>query len=210
MTNLLSVQHLSYKLGQKTILADFNLDLRAGELLILTGPNGSGKSTLAELIMGLKQPSSGDILFLNQSILALNVTERARLGIALAFQLPVAIRGLKVKDVVANPKTLAQVGLSEDYLERQLDTTLSGGERKRIEIASVLSRQAQLYIFDEPEAGIDLWSFDRLVKIFQKLQKAQPTASILLISHQERLFKIATRVVNLADVSAESSYDSHS
>lgn len=197
MTDLLSVKHLSYKLGQKVILSDFNLDLRAGELVVLTGPNGSGKSTLAELIMGLKQPSSGDIFFHGQSILSLGVTRRARLGIALAFQLPVAIRGLKVKDVVVDPKMLAQVGLSDDYLERQLDATLSGGERKRIEIASVLARPAQLYVFDEPEAGIDLWSFDRLIKIFQKLQKTQPEAGLLLISHQARLFKIATRVVNL-------------
>ena len=186
--------------------------MKPGELVVITGPNGSGKSTLAQLLMGIKSPDSGQIFLDGQDITKLNITERAKAGVALSFQQPVHFKGVKVKDLLGVALTgedtvyaenldemaisdaLLKVGLKpEEYLEREVNNSLSGGELKRIEVASVLVRKPKLLIFDEPEAGIDIWSFDNLVKIFQDIKAAKITT--LIISHQERLMKIADRIV---------------
>lgn len=209
---MLDVLNLNFKIDGHDILRDFSLSVKPGELIVVTGPNGSGKSTLAQLLMGIKTPDSGQILLDGQDITKLDTTERAKAGIALSFQQPVQFKGVKVKDLLGIALTgedtvfaedlddsivsgaLLKVGLKpEDYLEREVDNSLSGGELKRIEVASVLLRKPKLLIFDEPEAGIDIWSFDNLAKIFQDVKAAKTTT--LIISHQERLMKIADRVI---------------
>lgn len=209
---MLCVKNLNFKIDGRQILKDFSLSVKPGELVVITGPNGSGKSTLAQLLMGIKNPDSGQILLDGQDITKLNITERAKAGVALSFQQPVHFKGVKVKDLLGVALTgedtvyaenldnnaisdaLFKVGLKpEEYLDREVNNSLSGGELKRIEVASVLVRKPKLLIFDEPEAGIDIWSFDNLVKIFQDIKAAKTTT--MIISHQERLMKIADRIV---------------
>lgn len=200
---------------QCQIIDDLSLKLAPGELLVVTGPNGSGKSTLAQLIMGIQTPTSGRILLGGEDITEQSITDRAKLGMAYSFQQPVRFKGLTVRDLLQiaatgketfledkqtdYAKLLAQVGLDADeYLDREIDDSLSGGELKRIEIASALARNARLLVFDEPEAGIDIWSFDRLVKVFRKLHQDKERA-IIIISHQRRIMEIADRIVILRD-----------
>ena len=172
----------------------------------VTGPNGSGKSTLAKIIAGVLKPTSGKIYFNGKDVTDFGVTERARAGISYAFQQPVRFKGITVKDLIsiASGKKisvgaacayLSEVGLcARDYIDREVNASLSGGERKRIEIATVLARQTPLTVFDEPEAGIDLWSFQSLIKVFEKLYE-RAGGSILIISHQERILQIADKII---------------
>lgn len=178
--------------------------------MAITGPNGGGKSTLAKVIAGIYQPTSGQILLDGVDITHLSITERANLGLSYAFQQPVRFKGLRVKDLLslaAGKNTsvteacnyLSEVGLcARDYIDRELNDSLSGGELKRIEIAMVLARGTKLSIFDEPEAGIDLWSFQNLIRVFEKMYE-QTRGSILIISHQERILNIADRIVVIKD-----------
>ena len=191
----------SEKLNYKKILKDISFDFYENELIVITGPNGSGKSTLAKCIMGINDVSDGKILLDGEDITKESITERAKQGIAFAFQQPVKIKGVTAKDLLIAAgaeepeKYLEMVGLTPDgYMDRELSGSLSGGELKRIEIASVLARSSKLMIFDEPEAGIDLWSFDNLVGVFKKLKKSH---SIIIISHQERIIKLADKVLVL-------------
>ncbi len=189
------------------ILDHLSLEIKPNTLTVITGPNGSGKSTLAEIIMGVKTPTSGQIYFNNTDITDENITERAKLGIAFSFQQPVKFKGVNVYDLlsIANGELISKeeageylktVGLdAEKYLLREVNGKLSGGELKRIEIASVLARKAELLIFDEPEAGIDLWSFEDLTKVFKKLRAEKKT--LVIISHQERILKIADEIIVL-------------
>ena len=192
---------------ERTILDHVSLKISPGALTIITGPNGSGKSTLAQLIMGIKLPTSGHIIFNKSDITSQDITARAQQGIAFSFQQPIKFKGLTVYDILniasgaliskaEASQYLQKVGLTPaEYLTREISSGLSGGELKRIEIASVLARDARLIIFDEPEAGIDLWSFDHLTKIFKKLHQAGHT--IIIISHQERILKIADEIIIL-------------
>ena len=194
---------------EKTILDNVNLTLEDGKFVVITGPNGSGKSTLARIIMGIQEPTSGRILLNGEDITALSITERAKMGISFALQQPVRFKGLTVIDLlrIAACKNLtvsqacaylSSVGLcARDYIDREVNASLSGGELKRIEIATVLARGTQLSIFDEPEAGIDLWSFQNLTGVFKRMQETVK-GSILVISHQERILDIADEIVVLA------------
>lgn len=195
--------------GKKDILTGINLAVPNGQFVVVTGPNGSGKSTLAKIIMGIEQPTAGQIILDGREITNLSITERAKLGVGFAFQQPVRFKGLSVKDLIelsaGHSLTieqacgyLAEVGLCAlDYIERPIDATLSGGELKRIEIAMVLARGTKLSIFDEPEAGIDLWSFHNLIRVFENMQR-NTKGSIMIISHQERILEIADQIVVLA------------
>ena len=214
---MLQVKNLSFSVGparkRSNILNNLSLNIKPGDFVVITGPNGSGKSTLAKLIMGLEKATDGQIIFNNQDITDRNITERARLGIAFAFQQPPHFKGVTVKDLlqISAPghetflednetdykKLIETVGLDESYLEREVNNTLSGGELKRIEIASAIARNAQLTIFDEPEAGIDIWSFEKLVQIFKKFRDKTPERTLIVISHQQRLIKQADRVIVL-------------
>jgi len=189
------------KICFKKILKGISFSLKDNELVVITGPNGSGKSTLARCIMGINEISDGSILLNGEDITKLSVTDRAKKGLSFSFQQPVKIKGVTVKDLLEAAggkdydKLLKTVGLSpEGYLNRELTGTLSGGELKRIEIASVLARNTDVMIFDEPEAGIDLWSFNDLVDVFKKIRKNK---IIIIISHQERIIKLADRVLVL-------------
>ena len=211
---MLELVNLSFKVDddgtKKEILNDVSLTLEDGKFLVITGPNGGGKSTLAKLIMGIEKPTGGKILWNGTDITDMSITERAKLGIGYAFQQPPRFKGLTVRDLLslAHGSTLPEdqcctyltnVGLcSKDYLNREVDATLSGGEIKRIEIATILARSTKLSIFDEPEAGIDLWSFGNLIKVFEKMHE-KLGGSILIISHQERILNIADRVVVVVD-----------
>lgn len=194
---------------KKDILQNINLKIDE-RFVCLTGPNGSGKSTLARIIAGIVKPTSGQIFFDGEDITDLTITERAKRGISFAFQQPVRFKGITVKDLVtlaAGKKLttaeccqyLSEVGLcAQDYISREVDDSLSGGEIKRIEIATMLARSTSLTLFDEPEAGIDIWSFGNLIDVFQKMyDKIQ--GNILIISHQERIFDIADRIIVVAD-----------
>ena len=209
---MLELCNLEFAVKKRQIVDDISLKVKKGEFVVITGPNGSGKSTLAKLIMGIEQPNSGQILFDKQDITKMPITDRAKLGIAYSFQQPLHFKGLTVKDLLQvaatgqetflkdektdYKKLLATVGLGEEYLNREVNNSLSGGELKRIEIASVLARDAKLLVFDEPEAGIDIWSFTRLVKIFEKLRGNH---TVIVISHQQRIIDIADRVVIIRD-----------
>ena len=210
---MLELKHISYQvkdeLGEKQILKDINLTLDE-RFVAFTGPNGGGKSTLAKVIAGIIQPTEGKIYFDGEDITNLSITERAKRGVSYAFQQPVRFKGLTVRDLIniaagKNMKVtdacsyLSEVGLcARDYLDREVNASLSGGELKRIEIAMILARSTKLSIFDEPEAGIDLWSFGNLIKVFEKMyEKTQ--GNILIISHQERILNIADRIVVIAD-----------
>ena len=198
---MLKVSNLSYTVEGRKILDNISFELNPGSFLVITGPNGSGKSTLVQILMGIKKPNAGQIIFDGKDITDLSVTERAKLGLAFAFQQPVKFKGLTVEElleIAGNTKILPKVGLDpEKYLERELNSTLSGGELKRIEIATALARKAKLTIFDEPEAGIDLWSFEKLTDAFSELKKQQKNGSVIIISHQERILKIADQIMIL-------------
>ena len=196
--------------GRTDIVKNVSLDVEDGKFLVITGPNGGGKTTLAKLIMGLATPTGGQILLDGEDITPLSNTDRARRGISYSFQQPPRFKGMKVSDLltIAAGKTLShdeacsyltQVGLcARDYLGRDVDTSLSGGEVKRIEIATLLAKNSRLMIFDEPEAGIDLWSFARLTETFRDLhEKGRHT--IIIISHQERIIRLADEIVLLAN-----------
>lgn len=184
---------------RKSILKDISLVFDNNQFVVITGPNGSGKSTFVKCLMGIVAPSKGKILFDGEDITSLDITNYAKNGISFSFQQPVKIKGIKVRDLLEiagaeKPAAfLEMVGLSpEEYLEREISGSLSGGELKRIEIASVLARNSKVMIFDEPEAGIDLWSFNDLVNVFKKAKKNH---TLIIISHQERIIKIADRVI---------------
>ena len=206
---MLQLEHVTYRVsdeqGEKTILKDVNLSL-SERFVAFTGPNGGGKSTLAKVIAGIITPTEGKILFDGEDITPLSVTERAKRGISYAFQQPVRFKGLTVRDLIsiaagrsANVSDacayLSEVGLcARDYLDREVNASLSGGELKRIEIATILARGTKLSVFDEPEAGIDLWSFGNLIKVFEKMH-AELGGSVMIISHQERILNIADRII---------------
>ena len=210
---MLELQHISYNVEQdgseKDILRDIDLSI-SERFVAITGPNGGGKSTLAKVIAGILTPTQGRILFNGEDITGLTITERARKGISFAFQQPVRFKGLTVKDLItlASGKDigvpeacsyLSEVGLcAKDYIDREVDASLSGGELKRIEIATIMARGTSLSVFDEPEAGIDLWSFSNLIQVFEHLHE-KINGSILIISHQERILNIADRIVVLAE-----------
>lgn len=212
---MLELKNISYdvldELGQKEIIKDLSLTIDENKFVVITGPNGGGKSTLAKLIAGIKQPTSGQIFFNGEDITNKTITERANMGISFAFQQPVRFKGIQVLDLIriaANKnlspadacKYLSEVGLcAKDYINREVNASLSGGELKRIEIATVLARGTQLSIFDEPEAGIDLWSFQNLIQVFERMQEKNQDGSILIISHQERILNIADEIVVIAD-----------
>ena len=210
---MLELQHISYDVEQdgdnKGILRDINLTIHE-RFVAITGPNGGGKSTLAKVIAGILTPTQGRVLLDGEDITQMSITDRARRGISFAFQQPVRFKGLTVKDLItlASGKDigvpeacsyLSEVGLcAKDYIDREVDASLSGGELKRIEIATIMARGTALSVFDEPEAGIDLWSFSNLIQVFEQLHK-KINGSILIISHQERILNIADRIIVLAD-----------
>ncbi len=211
---MLELKNISFNvsddLGEKEILTDVSLTLEDGKFLVITGPNGGGKSTLAKIIMGIQKPTGGQILWNGIDITDMSITERAKLGIGYAFQQPPRFKGLSVRDLLslAHGETLPEdqccayltnVGLcSKDYLNREVDASLSGGEIKRIEIATLMARDLQLAIYDEPEAGIDLWSFNMLVESFKGISKKRKE-SMIIISHQERIMKIADEIAVVAN-----------
>lgn len=192
------------------IIEDISFTLDDGKFLVITGPNGGGKSTLARLIMGIEKPTSGKILYNGEDITDLGITERAKLGIGYAFQQPPRFKGLTVRRLLSLAhgselpedeccSYLTQVGLcSMDYLNREVDSSLSGGEVKRIEIATLMARKLGLAIYDEPEAGIDLWSFSMLVKSFKSISSSR-NESVIIISHQERIMQLADEIIVIAD-----------
>ena len=196
--------------GRADIVKNVSLDVEDGKFLVITGPNGGGKTTLAKLIMGLATPTGGQIFLDGEDITGLSITDRAKRGISYSFQQPPRFKGMKVSDLltIAAGKALShdeacsyltQVGLcARDYLNRDVDTSLSGGEVKRIEIATLLAKNSRLMIFDEPEAGIDLWSFARLTETFRELHE-KGGRTILIISHQERIIRLADEIVLLAN-----------
>lgn len=208
---MLKVKNLTFEVneeGKKRCLVNhISFDVQDGEMLVITGPNGGGKSTLAKLIVGIEKPTSGQILFNGEDITEKSITERAKMGISFAFQQPVRFKGIQVLDLIRMAagrrmsaadacQYLSEVGLcAKDYINREVNASLSGGELKRIEIATVLARGTQLSVFDEPEAGIDLWSFQNLIQVFERMQEKTKDGSILIISHQERILDIADEIV---------------
>ncbi|MCI8573361.1 MAG: ATP-binding cassette domain-containing protein [Oscillibacter sp.] len=208
---MLELKRLSYAVeegdGRLGILNDISLTVEDGSLVVFTGPNGGGKTTLAKSIMGLVQPTAGEIFWSGEDITHLGITDRARRGISYGFQQPPRFKGLTVRKLLTLAsgderlskdrccQYLTRVGLcANDYLDREVDGSLSGGEVKRIEIATILARQGKLMIFDEPEAGIDLWSFARLTETFEQLHAAGG-ATMIIISHQERIISLADEVI---------------
>lgn len=215
---MIELQNISWTAPNgKEVLKNINLSIPSNKLVVITGPNGSGKTTLAKIIAGIQSASSGSIIFNGSDITNLSIDERAKLGISYAFQQPVRFKGITVEKMLkfalsSNPeyqneiakanlpciynKLLMQVGLcSNDYLHREINQNLSGGEIKRIEIATVLARNSLFSLFDEPEAGIDLWSFNGLIDAFQKLKSQN--RSTIIISHQERILAIADEIIIL-------------
>ncbi len=211
---MLEVKHLSYQVmengSMRRLVDDVSFCVNDGEMLVITGPNGGGKSTIAKLLMGIEKADSGEILLDGQELLAMNVDERAKAGIGYAFQQPPAFKGMTVERLLnlaageplseaACCELLSSVGMcAREYLKREADATLSGGERKRIEIATVLARSHKICVFDEPEAGIDLWSFSMLVDQFERIHEKKQE-SLLLISHQERIIRMADRILVVND-----------
>lgn len=211
---MLELKHITYTVETETgekvdILHDVNLKIDE-RFVAITGPNGGGKSTLAKVIAGIITPTSGQILLDGEDITNMTITERAKKGISFAFQQPVRFKGLTVQDLITLAagrqisiseacNYLSEVGLcAREYIHREINASLSGGELKRIEIAMIMARGTQLSIFDEPEAGIDLWSFNNLIQVFEKMHE-KLGGSIMIISHQERILNIADRVIVVAD-----------
>lgn len=203
--------------GKEKIIVDhLSHCIDDNKFTVITGPNGGGKSTLAKLIAGIEKPTSGQIFYNGQDITDLSITERAKLGISYAFQQPVRFKGIKVIDLIRLAagedlsisgvcEYLSEVGLcARDYINRDVDASLSGGELKRIEIAGIIARNTELSVFDEPEAGIDLWSFNNLIKVFERMQSKKEN-TIIIISHQERILKIADDIIVLANGKLQSS-----
>ena len=221
---MLQVEYLSYDVQeegrQAEILSDVSFSVKDGEMLVITGPNGGGKSTLAKILMGINQPTAGKIVLNGTDITNMPIDGRAKAGIGFAFQQPPRFKGMTVRRLLhlAAGRELSEdeccdllssVGLcAMEYIDRDADATLSGGEMKRIEIATVLAKQHDICIFDEPEAGIDLWSFNSLIHVFERMRK-EINGMILIISHQERILNIADRIILIADglVSASGSRD---
>ena len=193
--------------GDKEIIRDISLTIPDDKLIVVTGPNGGGKSTLARLIMGIEKPTSGSIWFNGEDITDKDITERAKMGIGFAFQQPIRFKGIQVLDLIRLAegknisvndacKYLSEVGLcAQEYIDREVNASLSGGELKRIEIATVLAKAPKLSVFDEPEAGIDLWSFQNLIKVFEGMREHIEGSSIMVIAHQERILEIADEIV---------------
>ncbi|MBE6010733.1 MAG: ATP-binding cassette domain-containing protein [Lachnospiraceae bacterium] len=214
---MLELRNLSFEVNDendqnKEIIHNLSLTIDDQKFVVITGPNGGGKSTLAKLIAGIEKPTSGQILMDGVDITDKSITERAQMGISFAFQQPVRFKGLQVLDLIrlaAQDKTMAPAAACEylsavglcaiDYINREVNASLSGGELKRIEIATVLARKTRLSVFDEPEAGIDLWSFQNLTRIFEKMREDIKDSSIIIISHQERILEIADEIVVLAN-----------
>ena len=213
---MLEIKHLSYQVedeagGELGILNDVSLTIADNRFVVITGPNGGGKTTLAKAIMGLVKPTGGTISWNGTDITNLDITQRARLGVSYGFQQPPRFKGLKVRDLLSLAagkealkreeacQYLTRVGLcAGDYIDREVDASLSGGEVKRIEIATILARKAGLMIFDEPEAGIDLWSFAKLTETFQAIHQRREH-TLIIISHQERIINLADEIVMIGD-----------
>lgn len=212
---MLELRNISFEVpkenGQKEIIRDVSLKIDEHKFVVITGPNGGGKSTLAKLIVGIEKPTSGRIFFNGEDITEKSITERAKMGISFAFQQPVRFKGIHVLDLIRMAagknmsaadacQYLSEVGLcAKDYINREVNASLSGGELKRIEIATILARGTQLSVFDEPEAGIDLWSFKNLIQVFENMQAKNEEGSILIISHQERILNIADEIIVIKD-----------
>ncbi len=212
---MLEIKNLSYQVESEgstlNILQDISLNIEDNKFVVITGPNGGGKTTLAKAIMGLVPASGGQITWNGTDVTGLSITERAQLGISYGFQQPPRFKGLRVRDLLALAsgndsltreeccQYLTRVGLcAGDYIDREVDTSLSGGEVKRIEIATILARKSGLMIFDEPEAGIDLWSFAKLTETFRMIHSRR-SATLLIISHQERIINLADEIIMVAD-----------
>lgn len=203
---MLELKNVSFSADGKEILKNINLVIEDEKFVVITGPNGGGKSTLAKVIAGIEKPHTGQIFLDGQDITDWSITKRANSGVSFAFQQPVRFKGVTVKDLImlasgknlstaAACEYLSEVGLcAKDYIDREINGSLSGGELKRIEIATVMARKTKLTLFDEPEAGIDLWSFKNLIDVFEKMH-TEIKGSILIISHQERILNIADQVV---------------
>ena len=212
---MLELKNISFEVHdegpEKEILHDISLTVKDDTLAVITGPNGGGKSTLARIIAGIEKPTGGSILLNGEDITSWSVTERAKAGIGFAFQQPVRFKGITVLDLIRIAAGrdmsmadacayLSRVGLcARDYIEREVNASLSGGELKRIEIATVLARGTALSVFDEPEAGIDLWSFQNLIEVFQSMRQRIKGSSIIIISHQERILNIADEIIVLKE-----------
>ena len=211
---MLELQHVSYDVkdegGDKEILKDISLTIEDGDFLVVTGPNGGGKSSLAKIIMGINKPSDGKILLDGEDVTDFGITERAARGVSFAFQTPVTFKGIRVVDLLRMARGkqisvaqacdyLSKVGLcARDYIDREVNGSLSGGELKRIEIATVLARGTKLSLFDEPEAGIDIWSFQNLIRVFESIRQSVQ-GSVMIISHQERILEIADKIAVIED-----------
>lgn len=203
---MLELKNISFSRDGKNILKNINLKIDNHKLIVITGPNGSGKSTLAKIIMGIEKQDVGNVLFEGVDISNMNIDERAKLGISFAFQQPIKFKGITVYDLIklSTGKNitrseacdiLSSVGLcAREYVDREVNSSLSGGEIKRIEIALVVSRKSELNIFDEPEAGIDLWSFSNLIEVFKEI-KENIKGTTIIISHQERILNIADQII---------------
>ena len=210
---MLELKNVSFMVNDdgpdKEIIRDVSLTIPDNKLIVITGPNGGGKSTLARLIAGIEKPTSGRIFLDGEDITEMSITDRAKAGIGFAFQQPVRFKGIQVLDLIrlATGKRLnvadacnylSEVGLcARDYIGREVNSSLSGGELKRIEIATVLAKASRLSVFDEPEAGIDLWSFQNLIEVFESMREKISGSSILIISHQERILNIADEIIVL-------------
>ena len=213
--SMIELKNVSFEIedeknGSREIIKDLSLRVDNKQFIAVTGPNGGGKSTLAKLIAGIYTPTSGEIYLNGIDITEMSISDRAKAGIAFAFQQPVRFKGLRVKDLLSIAsggeanlgqacEYLSAVGLcAKDYIDRDVDASLSGGEIKRIEIATLIARKCQVAVLDEPEAGIDLWSFSNLIKIFEKMREERDRA-IMVISHQERILDIADEIVVIKD-----------
>lgn len=211
---MIELRNISFIRDNKKILDNINIKIDEKKFIAITGPNGSGKSTLAKIIMGIENPDEGQVIFDGMDITKMSIEKRANLGIGFAFQQPVKFKGITVYDLIKlsakkeiNKKEaceiLATVGLcAKEYVDREVNSLLSGGELKRIEIASVVARKSKLTIFDEPEAGIDLWSFNNLIHIFENMQK-ETDGTILIISHQERILNKADKIILMKNGNVE-------